>query len=234
MVGITNKSSIASFTPTCNMSYDLILLCNIDTGVQKHVINYSNTTLDRLPAWLQKSWEWVVGTQKHIIQYYTNYKVCARTTCTECRLYCTFSDSAPTLLNSMVTLQKPWMHIHNFNLAWNLWGKVHFEECCIYACPQTITQNMKSQSPSFLFQSSCLTLLLKWKKGKQFSWLQPRIVESAVFKNDLDKSSAWRCQLLLHIWTRPWSSASNISLHPIKVKQMCSTHNWNVYISGLY
>ena len=152
MVGFTNKSLIASFAPTCNITYDLILLCNIDTGVQRHVINFSNTTLDRLPAWLQKSWEWVVGTQKHIIQYYSNYKVCARTTCTECRLYCTFSNSVPTSnsvqLNSMVTLQKPWMHIHNFNLAWNLWGKVHFEECCICAFPQTITlkeiQNMKS------------------------------------------------------------------------------------------
>ena len=77
--------------------------------------------------------------------------------------------------------------------------------------------NTKHEKPVSIFpiQSSCLTLLLKWKKGKQFSWLQPRIVESAVFKNDLDKSSAWRCQLLLHIWTRPWSSASNISPHPI-------------------
>ena len=164
MVGITNKSLIASWAPSCNMPYDLILLCNIDTGVQKHVINFSNTTLDRLPAWLQKSWEWVVGTQKHIIQYYSNYIVCARTTCTECRLYCTFSNSAPTLLNSMVTLLKPWMHIHNFNLAWNLWGKVHFEECCICACPQTIT--LKKYKTRKAIQSSCMTLCSNEKKRR--------------------------------------------------------------------
>ena len=57
------------------------------------------------------------------------------------------------------------------------------------------------------------------KKRKQFSWLQPRIVESAVFKNDLDKSSAWRCTFALGI-----DLQRQISLHIPSQIYKCVQH----------